>query len=296
LVNERSKTIVVLRTLLDHYWPYIQGIPEIVEGKSVLRKIFDDFTSTVFLSFIKLVPSPSDALSLAESGLIQLFKENKLKIEMERCRLILKSAQLAHSTPNSILKHYIYHVQFHANSILRLNQEINTLEDQMESLLCRTRGLLLLSIQQVNVITASEFMAEVGLDLHRYHSASAIIKQAGTNPVPSQSAGRNGQMCISKQGNPWLRHVVAQIGKNLVMGNSPYFAAFINHLSCRFPKQKYIAAGNKFVRVAYALLSRGELFAPKVWQGESLTVDPLGKLKSKNVTMAQKVLNSILKN
>jgi len=29
-----------------------------------------------------------------------------------------------------------------------------------------------------------------------------------------------------------------------------------------------------------------ELFVPKIWQGESLTVDPLGKLSAKNVETA----------
>lgn len=295
LVKERSKFIVILRTLLDHYWPYIQGIPEIVEGKPVIRKIFEDFSTTLFLTFIKLITAPKDALAMGQTGLADLCKEHHLRIGFERIEMILLSAGLAKPVRDGMLQHYVYHVRFYADCILQLNQEISSLEDKIEALFCQTKGLLLLSMQQVNVTTAAEFMAEVGLDLGRYHSAAAIIKQAGTNPVPNQSAGHSGQMCISKQGNPWLREAVTRIGRNLILGSNPYFAAFGEHLSCRFDKQRYVAAGNKFIRVAYAMLTKGELFVPKVWQGQSLVVDPLGKLKSKNVSTAQQVLNSILK-
>jgi len=294
LVKERSKLIVVIRTILDHYWPYIQGVPEIIDGKTKLKKAFEDFTTSFFLLFIKLVPSPKEALILGEKGLLQLSGERNLRIGRERILLILRSAELSQPVNEIMLQHYIHHVKYHADGILRLNREIDRLEDQMERLLCQTRGMLLLSMQQVNVVSAAEFMAEVGLDLDRYHSASAIIKLAGTNPVPDQSAGYSGQMHISKQGNPWLREVVTRIGKNLSEGCNPYFAAFTSHLSCRYGKQKRVAAGNKFIRIAYAMLNQGELFEPKVWTGPSLTVNPLSKLKAKNMESARKVLNSIL--
>jgi len=293
LVKERSKLVTMLRVLLDHYWPYLQGIPEIVDKKMVVHKVFDDFSISLSLSFLKLVPSPKDALALGEQGLIQLCGENHLKIGLNRIQLILHSARLTRAVSERMLQHYIYHVRFYADNILRLNQEIASLEAKIEPVLCRTRGVLLLSMEQVNVTTAAEFMAEVGLEVHRYHSASAIIKLAGTNPVPSQSAGHSGQMKISKQGNPWLREAVTRIGKNLILGGNPYFVAFAGHLSCRFAKQRQVAAANKFIRVAYVMLTKGELFAPKVWQGESLTVDPLSKLKAENRNLAQQVLNSM---
>ena len=293
MVKERSKFIVVIRTILDHYWPYIQGIPDIVDGKTKVRKIFEEFTTVLCLSFLKLVPSPREALALGEKGLIQLSQDQNLSLGRERILLILRAAELSRPVNDIILKHYVHHVKYYIDVIIRFNQEISRLEERIEQLLCQTRGVLLLSMQQVNVISAAEFMAEVGLDLERYHSAAAIIKQAGMNPVPDQSGGHNGQMRISKQGNPWLREVVTRIGKNLSEGSNPYFAAFAKHLSCRYAKQKRVAIGNKFIRVAHAMLTKGELFEPKVWQGESLTVNPLGKLKAKNIKAAQLILDSV---
>jgi transposase len=296
LVKERSKLVVSMRIILDHYWPYLQGIPEIVDKKTVVHKVFEDFAISFSLSFLKLVPAPKDALALGESGMLELFQRNHLRIGLKRIQLILRSAELSRPVSEQLLQHYVYHVQFYADSILRLNQEIDNLEGKIEALFCQTRGILLLSMYQVHVITAAEFMAEVGLELQRFHSASAIIKQAGTNPVPSESAGRSGQMCISKQGSPWLREAVTRIGKNLVQGGNPYYVAFANHLSCRFTKQKQVAAANKFIRIAYVMLSKGELFTPKTWQGPSLTIDPLSKLKPENRETARQVLNSIMNN
>jgi len=294
-VRERSKALVLVRVLLDHFWPYIQGVPEVIEGKPVVKKIFDELKANVFLQFMQLVPTPSMALSLGVEGLLQLSRQHHLRLEQDRIELIIKSAKLAQPIDETMLGYYTYHVRFQIDNIRRLNDEILRLEKKIESIFVRTAGVLLLSIQQISVTTAAEYMAEVGLDLERYHSSSAIVKLAGTNPVPDSSAGHTGQMCISKQGNPWLRLTVTQIGRNLIQpkGN-PYFKAFAEHLSCRFAKQKQVAAGNKFIRVSYAMLTKGQLFEPEAWTGPLLTVDPLSKLRSENVNTAQETLKLIM--
>lgn len=165
----------------------------------------------------------------------------------------------------------------------------------METILVRTRGVLLLSTGQIGVVTAAEFMAEVGLKINDYSSGSAVIKLAGTNPVPDESAGHKGQMKISHQGSPWLREVVYTIGTNLSEGRytNPYFVKFRTQLSCRFTKQKRIAVGNKYVRVAFAMLTKGELFNPETWSGPCLTVDPLHKLRASNREIARQTMAQI---
>lgn len=296
LVQERAKALVMMRNILDHFWPYIQGVPEIIDGKPTLHKPFDDLQTKTFLEFMTLVPMPSVALAFGEDGLHQLSLEHHLQLGQERIKLILQSARLAEPLEEAMLKHYVYHTGFEVDNIRRLNKEIESLEKQIESLFVRTAGVLLLSIPQIGVTTGAEYMAEVGLDLERYHSSSAIIKLAGTNPVPNSSAGHSGQMCISKQGNPWLRATVTQIGRNLIeRGGNPYFTAFVQHLSCRFVKQRNVAAGNKFIRVSYAMLKKGQLFKPETWTGESLTANPLSKLRAENVVTAQETLNLILR-
>lgn len=210
--------------------------------------------------------------------------------------MILQSAELAEPLEERLQTQYVYHVQRLAKEAERLTWEITDTEAKIEALFVQTPGILLLSIQQVGVTTASDFLAETGLDLRRYHSSSAIVKLAGTNPVPNQSADRSGRMSISKQGNSRLRSTVVTIGRNLIEGRGNiYFKAFAAHLACTGGMHRWVAAGNKFIRIAYAMMTKHQLFQPDTWPGESLAVDPLKKLRPENLEMAKKTLESLFK-
>jgi transposase len=296
MVNQRSEFIIAIRTLLDRYWPALQGISEVIKGKPEVETIFQDLTRPIFLKFIQNVPTPNQALSLGRDGLHKLSRKYKLRLGDHRISLILKSAQLAEPSAKQLENQYVHHLQCLVNEVEHLTLEIENIEARLETLFVRTAGILLLSIDEVGVTTAAEFLAETGLDLQRYHSASAIVKLAGTNPVPNQSADRSSQMSISKQGNSRLRNTVITIGRNLIEGRGNiYFKVFVAHLACTNARHLRVAAGNKFIRIAYAMLTKRELFQPDTWRGEPLAVDPLKKLRSENIEMAQNTLKSLLK-
>jgi len=295
LVREKSRVLVALRTTLDHYWPQLQGVTKVVDGKPTIESIFEDLSTPMFISFLRLLPTPADVLTLGTAGLLEFSQKHKLRLGATRVNLIEQAARLAEPVGANLLQLYVQYVKELLDSIERLNRRIESFEEQMEAILVRTRGVLLLSMGQIGVVSAAEFMAEVGLMINNYSSSSAVIKLAGTNPVPDESAGHKGQMKISDQGNPWLREVVYTIGKNLSEGRytNPYFVKFRNHLSCRFANQKRIAVGNKFVRVTFAMLTKGELFNPETWSGPCLTVDPLKKLRPSNREVARQTLAEI---
>jgi len=295
LVREKSRVLVTIRTILDHYWSQLQGVTKVVDGKVIVEQIFEDLSAPMFISFLRLLPTPADVLALGTDGLLEFSREHKLRLGATRVELIEQAARLAEPVYVNLLQLYVQYVKELLDNLERLNHRIESFEEQMEAILVRTRGILLLSTGQIGVVSAAEFMAEVGLKIDKYSSSSAVIKLAGTNPVPDESAGHKGQMKISDQGNPWFREVVYTIGKNLSEGRytNPYFVKFRNQLSCRFPKQKRIAVGNKYIRVAFAMLTKGELFNPETWGGPCLTVDPLRKLKSSNREIARQTLAEI---
>lgn len=296
MVNQRSGVIMALRILLDRYWPALQGVPEIIDGKTEVQVIFQDLTRPIFLKFIQNVPTPGQALALGRDGLAKLSRQHKLRLGDWRIALILRSAELAEPLEEQLQTQYAHHLQRLAVDVERLTREIEDIEARIESLFVRTPGVLLLSVDQVGVTTASDFLAETGLDLSRYRSASALVKLAGTNPVPNQSADRIGQMRISKQGNPRLRTTVVTIGRNLIEGRGNiYFKLFAAHLACNNDMHRRVAAGNKFIRIAYAMLTKRELFQPDTWRGEPLAVDPLKKLRPENVETARKTLEVLLR-
>jgi transposase len=295
MVKEKSRAMIALRTTLDHYWPQLQGVTKIVDGKVIVEQIFEDLSAPTFISFLRLLPTPADVLALGNEGLLELSRKHKLRLGVNRINLIEQAARLAEPVSKNLLQLYVQYVKELLDHLEILNRRIESFEEQMEAILARTRGVLLLSTGQIGVISAAEFMAEVGLKINKYSSSSAVIKLAGTNPVPDESAGHKGQMKISDQGNPWFREVVYSIGKNLSEGRytNPYFVKFRNQLSCRFPKQKRIAVGNKYIRVAFAMLTKGELFNPETWDGPCLTVNPLRNLRAINREVAGQTLAEI---
>jgi transposase len=294
LVRERSKYYTMLHTLLDHYWPYIQGIPEVNDGKPTLLRIFSDTWNELAINFLSHVNSPNQALELGEAGLRKLSKTEKMSLGKRRIALILKSAELAPKVNEVILKRYIEHLQVLLGNITRLSEQIASIEYRSEEIIADSPGVLLLSIPYIGLVTATEWMAEIGFKLSQFSSAAAVIKMAGTNPVPNESAKHRGQMKISKQGNKYFRASNYLIGKNLIQGKgNAYFKAFAERLKGKHFKAIRIAVGNKFIRVAFAMLTQHKLFAPPGW-GSDLAMDPLQKIRPEFREKARKTLARLL--
>lgn len=292
LVKERSKYYTMLHTLLDHFWPYIQGVPEIEDGKPKLVRIFSDTWNDISIRFLSRVNSPEQALKLGQTGLSMLSKTENLSLGKRRIELILKSAELAPKLDDRLLENYLQHLRQLLESITRISKEIDSLEQRSEEILTSSPGILLLSTPYIGPVTAAEWMAEIGFQISKFPSASAIIKMAGTNPVPCESGRYRGQMKISKQGNKYLRRTNYQIGKNLIQGKgNAYFKAFAERLKGKHAKAIRIAVGNKFNRVAYAMLTQHKLFAPPGL--EDLTKDPLTKVRPELREKARETLLSL---
>ena len=280
LVQRRANAFVELHVLLDHYWPAFQGIPEVVDGKARVERIFAKTWPARALRFLKHVSTPAEALTLGEAGLRELSRRERLALGMRRIGLILRAAELAPKVSEPLLKQYVERLWTVLASIEELDARIEALEDRCQELLVESRGVLLLTMPQVGAVTAAEYMGEIGFLVPSLHSAAAVIKLAGTNPVPDQSATRRWMRKISKQGVAHYRTLTYQLGNNLFYGKgNPYFQAFGRRLTRLKPKQLRIAVGNKAHRVIFAMLKNGEVFAPKTWTGPPLAMDPLPKLK-----------------
>jgi transposase len=281
IVQRRANAFVELHVLIDRYWPAFQGIPEVVDGKARVERIFAKTWPDRALRFLQLVSTPAEALALGEAGLRELSRRERLALGTRRIGLVLRAAELAPKVSEPLLKQYVERLRSILASIAELNTRIEPLEDRCQELLAGSRGVLLLTMPQVGAVTAAEYMAEIGFLVPSLHSAAAVIKLAGTNPVPDQSGSRRWMRKISKQGVAHYRTLTYQLGYNLFNGKgNPYFKAFGRRLVRLKPKQIRIAVGNKAHRVIFAMLKNGEVFAPKTWTGPPLTMNPLPKLKS----------------
>ncbi|MGE5597897.1 MAG: IS110 family transposase [Bacteroidota bacterium] len=293
LIKDRSRAFIALRTLLDHYWPALQGVPEVIGGKPVLHRIFGKTWTDQAFEFLRHVNTPAEARSLGESGLEQLSRQQRLRLGKRRIALILQAAALAPETGESLLELYRVRLKEILDAIANLNKRIGEFERRSQAILAGSRSVLLLTMPQIGAVTAAEYMGEVGFQVPRLHSASAIVKLAGTNPVPDESGDHSYGTRISKQGGSFLRALTFTMGRNLSgpRGN-PYFVTYGQRLKLK-PKQRWIAVGNKAHHVMFAMLKKGEIFAPQTWPGPFLADNPLKKLLPEFRDLARRQLRNL---
>jgi len=298
-VKKRSALQMETRCLMDVIWREFQGIPTVVNGKPQVKPVFSDLWGKASCYFMRHYPLPNQVLALGEKGLRTLSKEQGLQLRSSTIEKLLRAAAGAITKDPADLEIELLQLQMKLDDMKRANEKIEVLEHKIERLLVQTPGVLLLSAPEIGVITAAEFTAEVG-PVSQYNNAGQIIKKAGTNSMVSQTGGGEAAYGkISKQGNPHLRTVIYNIGYNLAYGTNLYFKAFAKRLkdNGKRSKQVSIAVGNKFVKVAFAMLRDKSLFQPPTWDDDLLSKDFLVKKigDDEHRRLALETLNSLLK-
>jgi transposase len=260
-----------IRGLVDRVWLELQGfyLTDDAIGKRI--EVFSDFWGQNGIWILRNCFDPRRVLELGPEGIRKESKKDSIRWRKDTLERLMQAANKALQQPIDSLEAEKAYVKLKLDQYISIQKTVDYLEHQLEGLLVQTPGVLFLSVKGINIVSAAEFYAEAeGITL--YKTASALIKKAGTNPLVSQSGPTEAHYGrISRQGNPALRYIISVIGKNLAEHN-PYFTQFATRLKNKGLKgfQIYIALGNKFVHVAYALLRQGAIFCPPTWSGESL--------------------------
>ncbi|WNF35057.1 IS110 family transposase [Bacillaceae bacterium IKA-2] len=260
-VRKRSRVKVEIRTLMDKIWREFQG-HVIVNGHTPNKvELFSDFWGKSSLFFMENFPHPEDLLSMSEEDLRNLSIEHNLKLRDLTIKNLLYIAKESLCRPKRDVRAELLLLKLALPNFRNLNANIKVLDREIERILLETDGRLLLSIPGIGVTTAAEFYCEVG-DVLAFEHAGQIIKKAGTNPIVIQSGGLEGFYGkISKQGNKNLRYVVYNIGKSLAQHNKdvrPYYENL--RAKGKHQRKAYIALGNKFIRIAFAMLTNRTVY------------------------------------
>lgn len=270
-IRKRSTLQMEIRVLMDHIWREFQGYAVTEGNKRKKVKVFSDFWGKSSLFFMSHYPHPSHILELGEIGLRKLSKEHNLKLRKTTIEKLLYVANQALSRSLEELTPELFILKTKLQDLKRLNKNICSFEQEIETLLLQTEGKLLLSTRGIGVITAAELFSEVG-DVSQYENPGQIIKKAGTNPIMKQSGGGKGYFGrISKQGNPHLRYIIYNLGRCLAMHNKD-LQPFVTRLKekGKHARKVFIALGNKFVKIAFAMLRDKKPFISKVGPYEIL--------------------------
>jgi len=278
-VNKRARLKIQIKVLCDHIFPGLQK-----------SKIFSDFWGKSSLLLLENYPTPLSIIQLGVKKLSQFFKKHNTKLSLTTTQRLIYLAENSLTTDAANLYAHLFNLKFKLQDLKIADDKIRKLNIELAQCLIRTPGILLLSIRKINVPSAAEFLAEVG-PLSEAGNAKKIICRAGLNPSNFQSAEyQRANNPITKHGSNPLRYSSLIIAHNLI-GNdphlinqaaNPYFKNFFDHLVDEQGKNKRlakVACANKFIRVAWVMMTQKMLFCPPCWKQEKIADDPLAKLE-----------------
>jgi len=137
---------------------------------------------------------------------------------------------------------------------------------------CNAFPSTLTSVPGIGPVIASGLLAEIG-DIHRFNKEAQLAKFAGLVWNPFESSDfKAEERRLSKNGNRYLRYYLIE-GANLVRMHAPEFRAFYElkyrEATKHHHKRALVLTARKLVRLVFALLKKGKLYAPK----EALTAN-----------------------
>jgi transposase len=139
-----------------------------------------------------------------------------------------------------------------------LGRQIAEMDQQLQELMSEMPPQLeqLDSIPGVSEITARDLIAEIGLDMRRFGSASRLASWAGLSPGNNESAGKR-RKGRTRKGNRYLRRVLVQCAW-ATRKTSTFLGRTFRRLEARLGSKKAaMAVAHKILVIIYHLLLEG---------------------------------------
>jgi transposase len=116
---------------------------------------------------------------------------------------------------------------------------------------------LLCKIPGVSKLAAISILAEIGIDMSRFHTSGHLVAWSGLCPGQNQSAGKRKSSRLRK-GAPWLKTMLVQCAWAAKRQKNSYYKAQFHRLSARRGPQKAICAVAASILTAiYHIILRG---------------------------------------
>ncbi len=259
LRRDRGRQVTLLVNTVRQLFPEFEQVFKDVSGATAAAVICAGLDPTVIAAqseatFVASVRSQFTGQSLSMSRVHRLYS---LAAQSAGCPEAVKTLRVV--------------AKQHVNTVRLLDQQA---QDLLTELLTAFHALpeapYLLSIQGLGAPAALSLIACTG-DLKHYHSGSALIKLAGTQPTPNTSGRKTfSRTPFSHQGRSRLRTVLYFITLRLIQQND----ALVHHyqrLTTRpeHPLLKMQAIGacmNKFLWYAWHVVKCRERYDAQRWQ------------------------------
>ena len=251
LTEELIRTKNRLQKWIAVYFPEYKGIYTHIDAKGGML-------------VLKTAPTPEEIMKLGVDGVIQIWKDAKLRGNgHKKAMLIVNAASQSIGLTEGLeearmeIQDLIEDYELQMKRLEKVNSLIENLCKQIKYV------DKLLEIKGIGIITVAGFIAEVG-DITRFDNAKELQKLAGLELVADSSGKHNGKTRISKRGRKRLRYLLVQAAVS-VIGKNDEFRQIHEYYTTRKNNplkkmQSLIAVACKLIRVFYVILTKGRSY------------------------------------
>ena len=185
IVEEQTRAKNRIQRWVSVYFPEYKGIYTLIDAKGGL-------------AVLKKASTPDEIVKLGVDGIVQIWKEQKLRANGKSKAMKIVSAAL-----NSIgLKEGLESAKMEIRELIEdyelHSKRLEQVNDLIKKLCLRVKNVeKLLDIKGIGIITVAGFIAEVG-DITRFDNAKELQKLAGLELVSADSGKHRGKKRISK--------------------------------------------------------------------------------------------------
>lgn len=254
--------------MLDRMLPGITQLDVFAQGK---------LWHPASLAFLAKYPKIDRIAALKAPNILHFLRRRGRRVTPQEAHQLLQWTQKTFGTISTIHPTREHILQSLLVELEQLSKQIAQLEVKLLGYLVRIPAVVLLSIDYVGPIRASELAGELS-PFDPYLHSRAVIKAAGLDPTRFQSSTFEAtEHPISKKGSIPLRYISLEIGSALMKHND-YFAYYAHRLLERGKSQNCacVATTTRFLRVAFWMIKEKRTFQPQ--NGLGVSQDPLGKI------------------
>lgn len=185
---------------------------------------------------IKLTSVATDIMGKSAQDILKALLDGQtdphILAELAKGRMRAKKDLLAQALAGRLEAHHRFLIAEHLCLIEHLDERIALADAEIAGRLKPYEAIItrLDTIPGVDRRSAEVFLAEIGLDIHRFPSAQHLASWAGICPGNNESAGKrlSGKM---RKGNAWLRSALVEAAHAAVHSKNTYLSAQYHPLS-----------------------------------------------------------------